>query len=113
MARTPLFVIVAFAACERPAVDANVAPVEVQCARDKDCVLLPSVLTCCNECPPAPPFEAAPTWVLDGMLIENETDCAEPRHLCLPDACDPVPARCVARAACIAGTCIAVANACD
>lgn len=88
-------------------------PTEAQCARDDECVLLPTALTCCIECPPAPPFEAAPSWVLDGMLIENETVCAEPRHLCPPVTCEPLPEGCVARAACVAGRCVVLSQGCE
>lgn len=112
-----LFVMLVVAACDRPACDPPPAPAEQreepQCMRNDDCVLLPAALTCCIECPPAPPFEAAPSWVLDGMLIENETECAEPRHLCPEIRCELVPATCIARAACIAGKCVALAEGCE
>jgi hypothetical protein len=114
--RLSILAIATLAACEKTPGDfsARTAPAgeSAQCVRDPDCVLLPSTLTCCTECPPAPPFEPAPEWVLDGMLVENETVCAAGRS-CVPEDCAPVPAGCVARAACVAGTCVAVATGCD
>jgi hypothetical protein len=107
----------AFNACGKsrsddvPAFDAP-AEERAQCMRDDDCVLLPNALTCCIECPPAPPFEPAPSWVLDGMLIENETVCPQ-RWKCPPIECDPVPPGCIAKAACRGGRCIAVTTGCD
>jgi len=90
--------------------ESNAAP---ECTRDEDCVLLPSTMTCCAECPPAPPFEAAPASVLDGMLVENETVCSQSRKPCTPAECVPVPEGCVARAACDAGQCVAVSSGCE
>ena len=84
-----------------------------RCSRDVDCVLLPSVLSCCGECPPAPPFEAAARWVLDGMLLENETVCAASSRLCQPTVCDAVPDECVARAECSDGRCVVAATGCE
>jgi len=109
------------ATCEKPTRDPTPIAVEndepvdqaPECVHDEDCVLLPAALTCCIECAPAPSFEAAPSWVLDGMLIENETECAEPRHLCPEITCEPVPETCVARPACAAGRCVAVTKGCD
>jgi len=96
------------AAAAQPASDQS-----AQCVRDDDCVLLPSALTCCIECPPGPPFEPAPSWVLAGMLIQNETDCAERVRACPDVRCDPVPEGCRARAACAAGRCVAVTSGCE
>jgi len=90
----------------RPAADVG------ECAKDEDCVLLPSALTCCIECPPAPPFEAAPAWVLDGMLIQSETDCAAGDRPCPDVQCETVPPGCSARAACSDHKCVAVADGC-
>ena len=84
-----------------------------ECASDNDCALLPAALTCCVECPPAPPFEPAPGWVLAGMLIQNEAECAERDRACPVVRCDPVPRGCAARAACAAGRCIAAASGCE
>ena len=84
-----------------------------QCVRDDDCVLLPSALTCCVECPPAPPFESVPSWVLGGMLIQLETDCAERDRACQAVRCEPVPEGCVARAGCVNGRCVAVTAGCE
>ncbi len=113
-----LISLVVLAACERPALEPPPAAVEEaeqlpQCVRDEDCVLLPAALTCCIECPPAPPFEAAPSWVLDGMLIENETECAEARHLCPEITCEPVAETCIARPACVTGRCVPLAEGCE
>ena len=109
--------LLVFAACEHFPFDwkaAEPAPASeaAQCVRDDDCELLPSALTCCIECPPAPPFEAVPDWVIGGLLIENETKCAEPK-LCPEVTCDPVPLGCEARAACERGRCVVVANGCE
>lgn len=82
------------------------------CRVDDDCVLLPE-LTCCGECPPAPPFEAAPRWVLDGMLVEHETTCSRDTRPCPPRACQRVPRGCVARAACEAGRCVVRSTGCE
>lgn len=112
-----ILLLPAIFACEKarsdqaPARDAP-AGEPAQCVRDDDCVLLPSALTCCLECPPAPPFEPAPSWVLDGMLIENDTVCPA-RWRCPPIECDAVPPGCVARAACRGGRCVAVTAGCD
>ncbi len=81
--------------------------------RDDDCVLLPADLTCCIECPPVPPYEAAPSWVLDGMLIENETECAERTSICPEIPCAQQVEGCTARAACRHGRCVAIATGCE
>jgi hypothetical protein len=108
--------LVVLAACDRCTHDAGAQrsrpPPAAECARDDDCVLLPDALTCCEECPPAPPFEPAPAWVLDGMLIENDTVCPT-RWRCPEIECAPVPPGCVARAACRDGRCTAVTTGCD
>jgi hypothetical protein len=108
-----LATLVMLHACERPASEPEPIPAQLRCTHDEDCVLLPSTFTCCIECPPAPPYEAAASWVLDGMMIENETVCAEPRHLCLQVDCDPVPVGCIARAACVAGRCAVLEHDCE
>jgi hypothetical protein len=87
------------------------ATAAADCRVDDDCVLLPE-LTCCGECPPAPPFQAAPRRVLDGMLVENETSCSYDTRPCPPRACDRVPRGCVARATCEAGRCVVAASGC-
>lgn len=96
----------ALVACEPPA-----ARQDVDCVRDDDCVLMPYV-TCCGECPPAPPFEAAPRTELDAVLIELETTCALDRRECAAPACDPRPAGCYAKAACVAGRCVVETDGC-
>ncbi len=106
-------IVAALAACRKAPGEASRTSSETtECASDDDCVLLPSALTCCVECPPAPPFEAAATWVLDGMLIEQETVCAEGRH-CPEVECELPPPGCVAHAACVASHCVVVASGCD
>ena len=87
------------------------ATAAADCHVDGDCVLLPE-LTCCGECPPAPPFQAAPRWVLDGMLVENETTCSYDTRPCPPRACDRVPRGCVARATCERGRCVVASSGC-
>ncbi|HEU0031459.1 MAG TPA: hypothetical protein VFQ53_12560 [Kofleriaceae bacterium] len=84
-----------------------------ECITDDDCALVPAALTCCNECPPAPPFDPAPRWVVDGMLIQLETDCARSDRLCVPAICERVPEGCVARAVCARGRCIASSTGCE
>jgi hypothetical protein len=117
--RASLFALVLVASCEvtpRERAGAAAEPIgerSGQCVRDDDCVLLPSALTCCVECPPAPPFEPAPSWVLGGMLIQHETDCAERDRACQEVRCDPVPAGCAARAACVNRRCVAVTSGCE
>jgi hypothetical protein len=119
--RASLIAILLAASCEpsavlelaaRPGAGARPAGESTQCLRDDDCALLPSALTCCVECPPAPPFEPAPSWVLGGMLIQLETDCAQLDRACPEVRCEPVPAGCVARAACVNGRCVAVSSGC-
>ncbi len=108
-----LVIVAALAACRKaPAEASRTSSETTECESDDDCVLLPSALTCCVECPPAPPFEAAAVWVLDGMLIEQETVCAEGQH-CPEVDCEPLPVGCVARAACAAHRCVVVASGCD
>lgn len=117
MAFRHVLILLAAAACEKAATESSAPPSTTdrdpaQCTRDDDCVLLPSVLTCCVECPPAPPFEAAPAAVLDGMLVENETVCADGRS-CARIPCERIPEPCVARAACVDGRCVAQSSGCD
>ncbi len=103
------------AACDRAAIEREaIAPPshDAQCVRDDDCVLMPAALTCCIECPAAPPFEAVPSSVLDGLLIENETVCPD-RWRCPEVTCQAVPTDCNARAACEYGRCVAVATGCE
>lgn len=118
MFRARVFAILLAASCDRgpPELEAARRPAgddAVQCVRDDDCVLLPSALTCCVECPPAPPFEPAPSWVLGGMLVQHETDCAERVRACPEVRCEPIPEGCVARAACVDGRCVAVSSGCE
>jgi hypothetical protein len=87
------------------------APRGDECTIDSDCVLMPEV-TCCGECPPAPPFEAAPRESLDAVLIEAEERCATDLRPCTPPVCDPVPRGCWAKAACDDGRCVAATDGC-
>jgi hypothetical protein len=108
--RASLIAILLAASCEpSEALELAARP---QCLRDDDCALLPVALTCCVECPPAPPFEPVPSWVLGGMLIQLETDCAQLDRACPEVRCEPVPEGCVARAACVNGRCVAVSSGC-
>jgi hypothetical protein len=116
--RAALFAILLAASCDRAPLtheaEARTSEDEpAQCVRDDDCVLLPSALTCCIECPPAPPFEPAPSQLLAGKLIQLETECAQRDRACPEVRCDPVPPGCTARAACAAGRCVAVTSGCD
>ncbi len=103
----------ALAACDRwPTVATSEAESSAQCVRDEDCTLVPTTLTCCAECPPAPPFRAAPLWVVDRMYIENENRCLATEIGCPEITCAKVPAGCTARATCAQGRCTAVATGC-
>ena len=85
---------------------------DAECVVDQDCVLMPYV-TCCGECPPEPPFEAAPRQALDAVLIEMETQCALERRACEPPVCKARPPGCYVRAACEQGRCVAETDGCD
>lgn len=106
--------LLVMAACDRwPEMTTSEASSNAQCVRDEDCTLVPSALTCCTECPPAPPFVAAPTWVVDGMYIETEHRCLATEIDCPEITCAKVPAGCTARAACAQGRCVAIATGCE
>lgn len=107
--RSVAVLLLALAACDKLATRANP---ETQCTRDEDCTLVPSELTCCIDCAPAPPFQAAPVWVVDGMYIENEDRCLETDRECPKITCANIPLGCSARAVCAAGRCAAVATGC-
>jgi hypothetical protein len=100
------------AGCEKLASSEH--QLNAQCVRDEDCALVPSAFTCCPDeaCPPAPPFRAAPTWVVDGMYLENEHRCLAPELECVEPRCTPVPRGCSAKATCAAGRCTAIATGC-
>ncbi len=104
----------ALAACEKlsasPEQASESAP---QCVRDADCTLVPSSLTCCADCAPAPPFEAAPVWVVDGMYIENDDRCLAPEISCGEVECPLVPPGCTAHAVCSDGRCTPVTAGCE
>lgn len=106
------FALLASAGCEKLA--ATEQESNAQCVRDEECALVPAAMTCCPDesCPPAPPFRAAPRWVVDGMYIENEHRCLATEIPCVQTACPPVPAGCSAKAVCAARRCIAVATGC-
>jgi hypothetical protein len=99
-------------ACEKLPAPPQLDPA-AECVRDEDCTLLPSALTCCAECPPAPPFEAAPVWVVDGLYIEQEDRCLDTVRPCPQILCARLPETCSARAACTRGRCTVVATDCD
>lgn len=96
-------------ACEH---EAPVAPVEIECVVDDDCVLMPSAINCCGECPPAPPYDAVSGEELASLLIQLETDCAEWTRLCEPPACEIISQRCEPRAICVEGRCRTDAAGC-
>lgn len=115
-----LIVLLALAGCGdtevgggAPAVAPREAPRQegVDCGRDEDCVLLP-VVTCCGECPPAPPFEAITREALDAVLIENEWKCGAHPRACDARACEPRPRGCYARAACVGSRCVVESEGC-
>lgn len=111
--RSLLLALLAVAACEKLAASPESSPESnAQCSRDEDCMLVPSALTCCVECPPAPPFEAAPAWVVDGMYIENENRCLATEIGCGEIECVQAPAGCSARAVCAEDRCTAVVTGC-
>lgn len=83
----------------------------VECADDSHCALLPHV-TCCGECPPAPPFDVGNRQDLDALFIEAETRCAQDRRPCRPPVCEPRPRGCYARAACVAQRCVVESEGC-
>lgn len=76
------------------------------CAADADCVLIPARVTCCGECEPVPPFEAAPLQI----LVDLRSACVPQERLCDPPVCTAPPAGCEARAACREGRCEVIAN---
>jgi len=95
-----------------PALRPDAGPPELECSRDADCVLMPYV-TCCGECPPSPPFDVGSIHDLDAILIEREQVCAERRPACeVSPQCEPVPAGCEARAACVSGACLVIETGC-
>lgn len=101
------------AACDSwPSLATSEAESSAQCVRDEDCTLVPSALTCCAECPPAPPFRAAPLWTVDRMYIENEHRCLATEIGCPEITCARVQAGCTARATCARGRCTAVTTGC-
>ena len=94
--------------------DSPAAPepvLDADCVRDEDCALLPYV-TCCGECPPAPPFDVGTRSNLDAIFIELETQCALDLRECTPPECDPMPAGCYAKAACVDGRCVVETDGC-
>jgi hypothetical protein len=105
--------LMALAACEKLAASPGAEQESTaQCSRDEECMLVPSALSCCAECPPAPPFEAAPTWVIDGMYIENENRCLATEISCGEIDCPVIPAGCSAQPVCLEGRCVAVTTGC-
>ena len=94
------------AACDRPAF----VPDGDQCRVDDECTLMPSVMNCCGECDPAPPFEAVPRTTVDARLLELETVCGQRTNVCEPMDCDVSPPGCQASATCVAGHCMVVQN---
>jgi len=89
----------------------SAAPTE--CRSDDDCTLLPAQLTCCGECPPAPPFEAVTRHEMDAILLERETTCSQSTRLCQPPVCEPRLRSCSAQARCSVGRCVVDETGCD
>src|SRR5688572_7895221 len=87
----------------RPA-DELAPAVGPSCIVDSDCALLPYV-TCCGECPAAPPFDVGTREDLDAILIEMEQRCALDLRECTPPTCELIQNGCSARAACVDGHC--------
>jgi hypothetical protein len=83
------------------------------CRTNDDCTLLPSRMTCCGECAPAPPFEAVTRQEMDALLIELETTCAQSTRLCTPPVCEPPLRGCSAQARCSVGRCVVDETGCD
>jgi hypothetical protein len=106
-------VLAAAPACDRALDVAREMSTEPECQVDDDCTLMPSAMTCCGECDPAPPFEAVPRTAVDSRLLELETDCAESTRLCEPPICEVVPPSCIASAICLDGRCRVIAFGCD
>jgi hypothetical protein len=77
-----------------------------ECRTDDDCVLVPSLMSCCGECPATPPFEAAPREMLEELRRELDDSCA--RRACEPVTCERTD--CTARASCRLGRCEAIAG---
>jgi hypothetical protein len=74
---------------------------------------MPSVLDCCGECPPAPPFEAVSRDEIDARLLELETRCADRSIGCVSvPGCEPIAEGCTARAICASGRCVVVEHGC-
>jgi len=84
-----------------------------ECTEDDDCTILPSELTCCGECEPAPPFVAVTRDVMDALLLEHETRCARSTRLCHPPTCEAPANGCSAEARCAAGRCVIEVMGCD
>jgi hypothetical protein len=93
---------------EERTVPATIAP--AQCSSDDDCVLQPSLMTCCGECEPGPPFEAMTRSDLEKLRSEVDSKCAPRTRVCEPPTCSPVPVGCEVRAACVNGRCRPSAN---
>lgn len=109
--RSIALTLLAMTGCDKWPTDAA-SQEPAQCVVDDDCALLPSELTCCDECPPTPPFRAAPVEHVDAIYIENEHRCIQTEISCPETKCEPLPAGCTARAVCAQGRCIARATGC-
>lgn len=85
-------------------------PAREQCTRDDDCVLVPSLITCCGECQPAPPFEAVPLGRLASRRTAASEMCLPSTRGCEPPVCPAVIQGCEVRAICAAGSCAVEAS---
>jgi len=107
------FGAVVLATLSQPTAPTAVAVQAAECKSNDDCTLLPSQLTCCGECAPAPPFEAVTRQEMDALLIERETTCSQSPRLCQPPVCEPPPRGCSAQARCSVGRCVVDETGCD
>lgn len=84
-----------------------------ECVVDDDCVLMPSVISCCGECDPRPPFHAVTGKALDALRMELDAMCEDSCGECDPPVCEPLPPECYASAACIDGRCVPLVYGCE
>lgn len=90
---------------------ARVPVLPPECEADRDCVLMPAKVTCCGECEPVPPFEAATRATLDWLRADTAAHCA-PERLCDSPPCAEAPVGCEARAVCRNGRCVVHETGC-
>jgi hypothetical protein len=93
--------------------DGPAVEVAIECVTHEDCGLVPAFVSCCQECEPAPPFEAVPRSKLDAIWLDLEPYCAETASRCEQIPCPTIPPGCVAFAACIHGQCRVIEEGCE